>query len=416
MTAATNERAGRRLAGRAVPIADQLAWSAANVVMVVAAARLLSASEFGTFAAALLIIVIALTTSRSFVTEPLLLRHRRADDDIDAQQRSDGAVVGGSLVLAPALALGSLALLAFFESQVTMAVSAALAAACVANVAQDAVRFVALASGRPTLALTSDLCWLACSVAYLAFVLADGEGGIAQALLVWSVGAALAFLVGLMLLRVRPHARAGIRWVKSSRGFGTRLAGDALAGVAAANIAFLALGAIAGPEALAGLRGAYVLLGPMNSVTEGVYLAVVPALAVRTGAGHNIGHQVVRMGAALTLVWLVYSVVVLVVPSAWKEALLGETWAVAEPVLPWLLLASVLGAIGIAAVYGVRAWRNARSLVRVRLMMLPLYLVVLPLASWWNGATGFAVALVGVSIAQIAFYGAAFVSADSSVR
>jgi O-antigen/teichoic acid export membrane protein len=416
VTVATSARPVRRLAGRALPIADQLAWSAANVVMVVAAARLLSASDFGTFAAALLIIVIALTTSRSFVTEPLLLRHPGSEGDVDPQQRSDGAVLGGALALAPALAAGALVLFALFESQNTIAVFMALAVACAANVAQDSVRFVALATGRPVLALMSDLCWLACSVTYLAFVLAGGEGGTAQALVVWSVGAAVGFLVGLVLLRTRPTLRSGIGWVRSSRVFGSRLAGDGLAGVAAANVAFLALGAIAGAEALAGLRGAYLLLGPMNAVTEGVYLAVVPALAIRTGAGHSIGIHVVRMGAALTLVWMVYSAIVLVVPIAWKEALLGETWEFAEPVLPWLLLASVLGAIGIAAVYGVRAWRRGRALVRVRLAMLPLYLVVLPLASWWNGATGFAVALVGVSIAQIVLYGSAFVRADSALR
>jgi O-antigen/teichoic acid export membrane protein len=416
LTAAMTQQTVRRLAGRAVPIADQLAWSAANVVMVVAAARLLSAADFGAFAAALLIIVIALTTARSFVTEPLLLRHPGPEGQLAVQLRSDGAVIGGSLVLAPALAVGALTLFAVFEPGRPIAVFAALAAACVANVAQDSVRFVALATGRPVRALLSDLCWFACSVAYLAFVWGGGEGGVAQALMMWSVGAAVAFVAGLGLLGTRPRLRSGIGWVRSSRVFGSRLAADALAGVAAANVAFLALGAIAGPEALAGLRGAYLLLGPLNAVTEGVYLAVVPALAIRTAGGRSIGHHVVRMGAALTLVWVVYSVIVLVVPGAWKQALLGDTWAFAEPVLPWLLLASVFGAIGIAAVYGVRAWRSGRALIRIRLAMLPLYLVILPLASWWNGATGFAIALVGVSLVQIGLYGSAFVRIDGGIR
>jgi O-antigen/teichoic acid export membrane protein len=390
-----------------VPIADQLAWSATNVLMVIAAAQLLSAAAFGTFSAALLIVVIALTTARSFVTEPLLLRLRR-DARADERSSRDGAVIGGSLVLVPALAIGAVALLAIFDAGAALPVLLVLAAATAATVAQDAVRFVALATSRPRLALASDLVWLVCAAAYLWYVLGGGDGGVVQCLVVWTVGAALAFVVGLVLLQAIPRFGSGVEWVRSSRSFGSRLAADALAGVAAANVAFLALGAIAGPEALGGLRGAYLLLGPMNAATEGVYLAVVPALAVRTAEGHRIGRSIVRTGIALTAAWAVYSAVVLAVPDSWLEALLGATWDYAGPVLPWLLLASVFGAVGIAAVYGVRAWRSAATLVRIRVAMLPLYLVGLPLASWWDGATGFAIGLVAVSVVQITLYGWSF--------
>lgn len=403
----------RRRLGRVLPIADQLVWSAANVLMLVASARMLTAGDFGIVSAALLIILIALATSRSFVTEPLLLGSGVVDEAGERSRYSIRDVLGAAMAFGLPLALVAAVGFSIFLLAVPPVLLGWFFLACWANVIQDAVRFVALSTGRVGAALASDAAWLVCSVVFLVFSFGAPSVGVVAPLVAWMSGCGAGVVVGLVVLRAVPRLSRARDWLTSNLRFGLRLAADALAGVVAANVSFLLLGAISGTSELAGLRGAYVFLGPMNAVTEGFYLAFVPALARRTLRGSSIKPDIKRLGLVLTSAWVVFSVALLAVPHGWKQAVLGDTWDVAAPLLPRLLLASVLGAIGIAATYGVRAWRDARALVRARFVLVPCYLVLLPIAAWWNGALGYAAALIAIVVLQIFLYGRAFLGVES---
>jgi O-antigen/teichoic acid export membrane protein len=384
---------------RVLALTDQLVWSASNAVAVLTAARLLTTAEFGVFSAAVILMLVALAASRSFVTEPLLLRYN-SPQDLGATALGVRPVVGAALLLAPLLSLVVVAL-RLVSPDAGLSVIVAAFVACVATLAQDSTRFAAIAAGRPGLAVLADGSWLAAALGAL-FVSSAWDGSsISVALLFWAAGASTGLIVGLFAMRAIPSLASGWRWLRLNVRFGRTLAADALLGVVTANLSFLLLGVFAGAEALAGVRGAYLLLGPMNSVTEGVYLAAVPALAVRTARKESIAAATVRLAFVLGAAWLSFAFVVTVIPDSVFEALLGDTWAAAESVVPLLLVMSVIGAFGIGALYGIRAWRGSTSLLALRLIALPAYLFLLPVLGWAGGATRYAWGLIIVAAGQL---------------
>jgi O-antigen/teichoic acid export membrane protein len=287
-------------------------------------------------------------------------------------------------------------------------------AACAATLVQDAVRLTAIADGRATLALAADVVWLAVACAYFGMSLTRDTGTAEGALVAWAVGAGVSALVGLWLLGSRPRFRDGLRWVRDTTSLGRALATDAVIGVGASACSLLLVGVVAGREPLAGLRGAFLLLGPMNALTEGVYLAVVPGLATVTASGRSVLRSTLRMAALLAFLWSSFALVMIAIPDMVFVAALGDTWTVAEPVLPFLLASSVVGAVAIAGLYGIRAWRGGPQLVRTRVAQLPFYLVALPFFAWLGGATAYAAALVGVAGLQVLLYWVTFHRLDST--
>lgn len=396
---------------RVLALTDQLVWSASNAVAVLTAARLLTAAEFGVFSAAVILILVALAASRSFVTEPLLLQFSSPRDVGGGSGLGARPVVGAALVLAPLLSLVVLAL-TLVSPDVGLSVIGAAFVACVVTLAQDSTRFVAIAGRRPGLAVLADGSWLAAAVGALLVSSRWDGSSVAVTLLFWALGASAGLFVGVVAMRVVPSLVSGWRWLRLNVRFGRTLAADALLGVVSANVSFLLLGVFAGAEALAGVRGAYLLLGPMNSVTEGVYLAAVPALAIRTAREESIGASTVRLALVLGVVWLSFALVVTMVPDSVFEALLGDTWATAEPVVPILLVMSVIGALGIGALYGIRAWRGSTSLLVLRLIALPAYLVLLPALGWAGGSTWYAWGLLVVAAGQFLLNSVFFVRLD----
>lgn len=391
-------------------VADQLTWSAANVATLIAAARVLPSDRFGVVAAAAVIFVVALAISRAFVTEPLILRSSDPAR-ITAHRDGVGAVLGAALIAAPVFSLITLGL-PLFVSSVDVATLATAYAASVMTLVQDATRYVAINGRRPGIALTSDFSWLALALLAIAAPGAFPITGPQDGLRLWLGGAALATGVALLLLRRRPLLRDGRVWLRRNARLARALAVDAVLLVGAANGSFLLVGLVDGSSSLAALRGAYLLLGPMNSFTQGIYVAAVPSLASRTARGEAIGRRIVVLTGGLTALWALFALVVLVLPEEALAELMGDTAALAQDVLPGLLLATIVGAVAIGAYFGVRAWRDASRLVRLRILLLPAYLLVLPGAAALGGPEAYAWALVVVMAVQAMVYWQAFLDAD----
>lgn len=395
---------------RFLSVADQIVWSGANAVTLVAAARLLSIADFGAFSACALIVLLAVAISRAFITEPLLLK---VSEPMELDRHGgDGrrAVLGAAVIFAPVASV--VATLIVLVPDIDAQEVALLVAACLMSVCQDAVRFVAIGLGRPDLALVSDLSWMIVAVGFLATTFSADRATTSSALLWWIGGAGTAVIVGLVVLRSWPDLSAGRRWIRRTARVGRALAADALIGVGSANISMLLVGRVAGSDELAGLRGAFLLLGPMNSITEGIYIAAIPLLAGRTVVGRRIVGPAVRVTMVLCASWVIFSLLVLSLPDSVLVDILGATWTVASDIVPILLGASVIGAVAIGGNYGVRAWRGASQLARIRIYLIPVYLLVLPFAATFDGARSYAFGLVAVALLQTGIYWSRFLALD----
>ena len=111
--------------------------------------------------------------------------------------------------------------------------------------------------------------------------------------------------------------------------------------------------------------------------------------------------------------WIGFSaVVLLLLPSDLMGRILGDTWNVAEPVLPILLAASVVGALAIGAFFGARAWRGAGQLLRVRVLISPIQLLALPIAAASAGANAYAYGVIFLAVVQLLLYWRVFTRLD----
>ena len=382
---------------RALPVLDQLVWSAANAITLVAAARVLSVDGFGEFSAAVLVMMLSVVLSRSFVTEPFLL-HVADPSPADPHQRSvAGSLLGGAVVLAPVVCSTSLTLFLFIPGVSGWLVLLVFVTSVV-TVVQDAIRHAAVGLGRPGLAVISDSSWLLVAAMFLLTTMSASVATALLALVWWLAGASVALVVGLLALKSIPLIGPGSDWLARTRSMGTKLAAEAMLATGAATISILLVGSVAGSDQLAGLRGAFLLLGPMNSLTIGFYLAAISTLAGHTKDGVRILRLGVRFTLALVASWLVFAVVLILLPDALFTALLGDTWSIAQGILPVLVVASAIEAIVLGGSYGIRAWRSGRSLVAIRIMVAPLYLIGLPWAASVGGGRGYAVALTAVAL------------------
>ena len=414
MNEATTERSDGTIGRhrrRVLSITDQLVWSSANAFTLVGGARILSVEEFGQLSAAVIIILIAISLSRAFVTEPMLLRVSEPSDLDHLGRDGRGPVLGAALVFAPVASMAA-ALLVFVIPAVTAEVAIALLVATAVTVVQDSARFVALSLGRPDFALTGDAVWLVVALGFLASTTLSTTGTTALVLAWWAAGAGAGLIAGMVCLRSWPNVVGGWFWIKQTQRVGRGLAADVLIGIGSANLSLLLVGLVAGSDELAGLRGAYLLLGPMNSLTEGVYIAAIPALAGQTVASQTIHSQVVRLSALLFVVWAIFAGLMLALPESLAVDILGDTWAVSRDIVPALLGASVIGAVAIGAYYGVRAWRGSGSLARIRLLLVPVYLVALPWAASVGGGQAYAAGLAVVAMAQTLLYWSTFLGLE----
>ena len=207
---------------RVLSVIDQLVWSSANAITLVAGARVLSVEEFGQLSAAVLIILIAIFLSRAFVTEPMLLRVAEPSILDHPGRDGRGQVLGAAFVFAPVASLVAAALVVIV-SGVVADVVVLLVVATAITVVQDSTRFVAVGLGRPGFALIGDAAWLVVALAFLGSTLSSHAGTTALALTWWIAGAGAGLVAGLVCLRSWPNVVGGWLWIKRTQRVGQRL-------------------------------------------------------------------------------------------------------------------------------------------------------------------------------------------------
>jgi O-antigen/teichoic acid export membrane protein len=166
----------------------------------------------------------------------------------------------------------------------------------------------------------------------------------------------------------------------------SRFLGELVTGQAVGHIVLAGTGALAGLGVVAAVRAAQVVYGPLNTVHQGIYLALVPEGARTAGPAH-LRRLMVRATVVIVAVAALWMLVALLVPDAWGRALFGDTWAEASDVLLLMGLAVVAGSAITGGFAGVRALGAARESLRARLRTVgPQF--VLPLTGAAIGAAG----------------------------
>lgn len=394
-TAGNRRSAARGVAARSAwAVIDQGLSSLTNFALTVLVARNVGESAFGAFAIAILVYLAVLGVVRGFVAEPLAVRFSAAGED--TRHRAARAAAGAGLVAGVAVCavlLGVGTLVGGDSSRVLLALGVCMPGL----VLQDMWRFIFVADGRPRRAAANDLVWAVVQLGAVGALLAAGDPSVGVLVLAWGLAAGAAAVLGCFQAGATPDLRDGPSWVRRHLDLGGPFALDFTAQVGSTYVALFVITAIVGLDAVAGIRGAQVLLGPVNVLYLGSRLVAVPEgarLAVRGSSG------VVWLSVVVALVLAVAAAavgaVLLLIPDSLGSDLLGATWDNARGVMVPTIALMAANGVAIAAVNGLRSLAAARQGLAARIALIPVIVgggaVGAVLGGEEGGAVGLAVA------------------------
>ncbi|MER6251261.1 hypothetical protein ABT224_07785 [Streptomyces sp. NPDC001584] len=315
----------RRGLAAVASVLDQAASSATNILVLVLAARLSSASGFADFSMVYVTFSVLLGLNMAYVGQSLVLEKGEL---IGAECRSAvgftaaASAAVGALLLVVGLALPGATGSAFL----------ALGLVLPLVLLQDGLRYCFSALRVPQRALAADVLRLVCVVAALALQPEGASAG--RLVLAWGLSALPALGVGLWLLRPYVRgARADLRPYLRRGHLGQRFVVEFAVGNGSSQLAVLGLGVFATPLAVGALRGATTLFGPLNVLFNSANAFGPPVLG-RLGGKRATVRATAALGLVLAAVGAGWATALYLLPDRLGRELLGDTWAGASALLP----------------------------------------------------------------------------------
>ncbi len=344
---------------RAVTLGDQVLSSVSNVLAVVLVARAVSADQFGTFALGYSFMTVVLSLTRAYFGTRVSLV-----EESGAAHALTRDLLGSVALIAPVMAIAVFALSSLAAGGNSVEILLVVALATPVVCLQDVARYGAVASGRPWAAVWSDGVWVLLML--VPFVLGDRLRA-AVILWLWFGAAAVALLVALLALRVRPDLHGGRRELRTRHAVGEATTwGSVIGSVGALWILFMASAAIS-PAASGSLRGAATAMGPVNVLLAFIGLGLTPML-VRRARARDLRFCALTglvIGGAAAL----WGIVLLLLPTWLGQALFGESWSGIRTVLPVTLVEYVMLCVASAAMLGLRVRHQARDILLQRIVV-----------------------------------------------
>ena len=361
----------RRLAGPAGRaswgLADQALSSLSNLAVGVVVARSSTVADFGVYALAFGGYTIALNVSRAIATEPLAVRYsgERSPDWQRAVRASTAtALLAGFLALLVGLAIAA------FPGVPSRGVLIAFAVTMPGLLLQDAWRWAFFVVGEGRRAFVNDLIWLLAMLAIFGGLYLTDTASAFSLTFAWGLGAVIAAVAGRFQAGVAPRRQLIREWVRRNWDITPKYVGEMLAVSGTIQVYMVGITAAASLAATAGIRGAQVLLGPVNVLNQGIRMISVPEAARALRHSYRrlwlVGLAISFGVGAGALAW---GAVFLLLPPFVGRQLLGPgVWTQAHEVLIPVILLQALGASNAGAFAILRALTAATRGLRVRLI------------------------------------------------
>lgn len=367
-------------------LGDQILSAASNVLLSIVVARSVDAPTFGAFSVAFVVFGIGIALTRSVVGQPLQIRYAAADPDRqrEAVARSHGLAVVLGVIGGIACAVAALPASGALEAALL-----ALSVCLPGLLLQDSQRLAFFAIGKAWGAVVIDTIWTVVQFGALAVLILAGRTHVHELILAWGASAALAAIVGMVLLKAVPRLGAGWAWLVEVRDLVRYLLAEYFLGLGASQFSTLLVGGIASQQAVGSIRAAQTLLGPLNVLGGACFNFTVPEIARRT---HLTAQQRLLAGHAVSGVMgsatIVYVAVLLVIPDWLGVELFGDSWAGAAGVLVPLGISSLFSSLanGLAGVlYGLG---RAAVTFRINLSKTPVIIIAVLGGAYLGDAVG----------------------------
>ena len=265
---------------------------------------------------------------------------------------------------------------------------------------QDSARVLLLAGRRARRSFESNVVWACVQIVGSCTVYFTSESATGF-FIAWGIGGASSAVYGLVRLGVMPNPIKGVVWFRRFRGLSVGWAFEYLATSAPAQLLTWGIGGIAGLEELAAYRGALVLIGPSTVLLGGIRLVGLPAAAALKEDIPDLRRLMLRIEVALVVGALITTLPLVVLPDGVGTALLGDSWAGVEYVLPFVVLDRIAAASSVASVIALRVGRAHRRLLMLRLSTAVAGVALGIGGAIWGGAVGSAAGYAVVTVVML---------------
>lgn len=321
-------------------VTDQGLSSATNFLAMILAAREFDPEDFGVFSMAYITYLLIVGASQAFISQPLVI----ATGEMGGLgRRSLRAILVSSFPIAAVM----LMVVTLIMRGGGQGVFVVLALSLPVLLGQDVLRAIAFGLDRPGVAVASDAAWLAAFlISYLLISAGTHSLDLWLMMMCWAVGGAVGFVVAYIGCRPLMDVEPGVPEAFRKGYLGHRFFVEFAMTQGASQLSQVLLGGVATPSAVAALRGASTLLGPVGVLISAVPVLMVPTLRRMGTRQRSIA--LVWLAAALLTAALTLTGVLMAIPESIGTRLLGQTWIFAHPLL--LPIGIQYGAIGVSAV------------------------------------------------------------------
>lgn len=320
-------------------LADQALSALTNFAVSFLVARSVSAEEFGAFSASFLVFSMVIGVQRAIAGTPLSIRYA----SVDPAQRPGLTTrsLGASLSLGLIVSSGLLVWALLVDGPQSSA-AVALALVLPGLILQDGARMAFFAWARPQGATLLDGVWAILQLAGLGVVFALGPSSAASIVLVWGLAAAASAALGVWMLKAVPAIRQTAAWLRATWDLGGHLTLTFALQAGVTQGLILLLGGSLGLGDIGSVRAAQVLVGPLSILGAAIWTWLLVEIARLRTVPRRAEHLAIGVGLGLGAVALLYTLLLMLLPDALGEALLGDTWAGAQTVLLPVALTTVL--------------------------------------------------------------------------
>ena len=158
-------------------------------------------------------------------------------------------------------------------------------------------------------------------------------------------------------------------------------------------VVMVGLTVTSGLAGVAGLRAATAIFSPVGVLGRGLAVIAVPELARLSAFPARVRKGVRGLAWLLTPLPLLLAALLIVAPDSVGEALFGESWDLASPLLLLTAISAAGSMYAIAIAVGLRAFQAARAGLKARVVVALLVLLAALAGGWAAGAYGAAFAL-----------------------
>ena len=343
---------------------DQVLSSVTNFAILVLVARSVGPAELGVFAIFTAGYATVTFINESLVSEPFVVRHTAvavATWRTRLSEASACAIVLGAIcslgLFGAALALGG-----------TLGSLLALGALCAPGLLlQDTIRFAFFAAGRQRSAFLNDLTWGVLQLIGFVAVETTGTRSLLAVVATWAGAGAVAGAFGLVQAHVMPQMRGAVAWLRQHHDLWRYILLERLSGQGAMYLSLVGIGAIAGLAAVAAVRAAQSLFGPLYITINAARIVMLPSLV--SAAPERRRRLVHATAIGFILMAAVCGVAITFLPGRVGVALFGATWPLVTPLLVFVAAGRVLGSSAEAWRLGLLSAASVRRSLRARLVV-----------------------------------------------